>query len=161
MAAVLGIDAAWTTTNPSGVALVALVGERWRCVALAPSYAWCGTHSPSATRPDAVGGDLKTGFTVLGYPRVDRLPLAVVEVYPHPALLTLMGATERLPYKLSKPERTWATLRPVWGGDPHGARDADGRCWAPAPRRSLANTAVDVADQGGGGIRSTRSYAPG
>jgi predicted RNase H-like nuclease len=38
MTAVLGIDAAWTTTNPSGVALVARDAGRWRCVALAPSY---------------------------------------------------------------------------------------------------------------------------
>lgn len=37
---VLGIDAAWTTDQPSGVALVAKQGtERWRCLSVAPSYA--------------------------------------------------------------------------------------------------------------------------
>ena len=36
--AVLGIDAAWSDQHPSAVALVAENGERWRCVALAPSY---------------------------------------------------------------------------------------------------------------------------
>lgn len=38
MAVVLGIDAAWTATQPSGVALVRSRGRRWECVALAPSY---------------------------------------------------------------------------------------------------------------------------
>jgi predicted RNase H-like nuclease len=36
---VLGIDAAWTASQPSGVALVRSRGRRWECVALAPSYA--------------------------------------------------------------------------------------------------------------------------
>ena len=35
---VLGIDAAWTAHQPSGIALVRRQGESWRCVALAPSY---------------------------------------------------------------------------------------------------------------------------
>jgi predicted RNase H-like nuclease len=35
---VLGIDAAWTTTEPSGVALVTGDGSRWTCRGLAPSY---------------------------------------------------------------------------------------------------------------------------
>lgn len=38
MTAVLGIDAAWSTTNASGVALVKREGPRWRCLAVAPSY---------------------------------------------------------------------------------------------------------------------------
>jgi len=36
---VLGIDAAWTAAQPSGIALVRSRGRRWECVALAPSYA--------------------------------------------------------------------------------------------------------------------------
>jgi predicted RNase H-like nuclease len=35
---VLGIDAAWTAHQSSGVALVQRQGEFWRCLALAPSY---------------------------------------------------------------------------------------------------------------------------
>ena len=35
---VLGIDAAWTTHNPSGVALVQRTAEGWQCLSLAPSY---------------------------------------------------------------------------------------------------------------------------
>ena len=38
MPVVLGIDAAWTATKPSGVALVRSAGLRWRCLAVAPSY---------------------------------------------------------------------------------------------------------------------------
>lgn len=39
MSVVLGIDAAWTPGQPSGVAVVRTRGRRWQCVALAPSYA--------------------------------------------------------------------------------------------------------------------------
>jgi hypothetical protein len=35
---VLGIDAAWTKTEPSGVAIVVGDGEQWTCCGLAPSY---------------------------------------------------------------------------------------------------------------------------
>jgi len=36
---VLGIDAAWTEGQPSGVALIQRQGRRWRCLAVTPSYA--------------------------------------------------------------------------------------------------------------------------
>ena len=40
MTSILGIDAAWTDHNPSGVALIrTYAAGRWECVALAPSYA--------------------------------------------------------------------------------------------------------------------------
>ena len=35
---ILAIDAAWTASQPSGVALVQQRGNGWRCIALAPSY---------------------------------------------------------------------------------------------------------------------------
>ncbi|WP_375451533.1 DUF429 domain-containing protein [uncultured Devosia sp.] len=38
MQSVLGIDAAWTTTQPSGVALVAADGDSWRLLAVGSSY---------------------------------------------------------------------------------------------------------------------------
>ena len=38
MTVVLGIDAAWTATEPSGVALVVSDLGGWRCIAVAPSY---------------------------------------------------------------------------------------------------------------------------
>lgn len=37
--AVLGLDAAWTTARPSGVALARCTEDGWRVVAVAPSYA--------------------------------------------------------------------------------------------------------------------------
>lgn len=38
MSVILAIDAAWTRTEPSGVALVEKVDDNWRCTGLAPSY---------------------------------------------------------------------------------------------------------------------------
>lgn len=38
MRSVLGIDAAWSPDNPSGVALIKNETGRWECVAVAPSY---------------------------------------------------------------------------------------------------------------------------
>ena len=38
MNAILGIDAAWTRNQPSGVALAERTALGWRCVAVAPSY---------------------------------------------------------------------------------------------------------------------------
>jgi predicted RNase H-like nuclease len=38
MTTILALDAAWTATEPSGVALVASHGTGWRSVAVAPSY---------------------------------------------------------------------------------------------------------------------------
>ncbi len=59
MPAVLGIDAAWTATEPSGVSLLVADGEGgWRCAALAPSYGSFlalarGTPVDWEARPDA------------------------------------------------------------------------------------------------------------
>lgn len=38
MSVVLGIDAAWTENQPSGVAVVASTGDGWFCAGVAPSY---------------------------------------------------------------------------------------------------------------------------
>jgi predicted RNase H-like nuclease len=38
MRCILALDAAWTATEPSGVALVQGDSSGWRCVAVAPSY---------------------------------------------------------------------------------------------------------------------------
>ena len=59
---VLGIDAAWTTHNPSGVALVQRTNAGWTCRAIAPSYeifstqtsdqAWDPEQKATGDRPD-------------------------------------------------------------------------------------------------------------
>ena len=65
MSAILGIDAAWTEGEPSGVALVARTRRAWKVVAAAPSYAafvacdrgapvdW--QKRPAGSRPDIAG----------------------------------------------------------------------------------------------------------
>jgi predicted RNase H-like nuclease len=186
---ILGIDAAWTAGRPSGVALLQQRGERWRCAALAPSYAqfaglaagsavdWqarplgsapdlaallaasrqlldgepvqviavdmplslepirgrraadaavsrafgaqgCAVHSPSAERPGALADRLRADAEDLGYPlgtaatRAGQTP-ALLEVYPHPALLRLLGAPYRLPYKVANRRKYWPDATPA------------------------------------------------
>ncbi len=57
MRAVLGIDAAWTLTQPSGVALVVEAAEGWHLNALASSYqdfyARADAHTDDGLAPDA------------------------------------------------------------------------------------------------------------
>jgi predicted RNase H-like nuclease len=169
----LGIDAAWTASAPSGVALVlatdrgrellavsgsysdfarsaglegdsplvieacaALAGRRPDIVAVdmplsrepivsrrasddAVSRLWgarkCGTHTPSASRPGAVGAALSALLEADGYPLATTLAEApcVVEVYPHPALVELTGAAERVPYKAGKTGSYWRGEAPA------------------------------------------------
>ncbi len=182
MAAVLGIDAAWTPSEPSGVALIQGTGHSWRCVAVAPSYSsfvglangqtvdwsrrasgseanaavlleaarrllgepvslvtvdmpvstvpfdtrraadqavskkfwanWCSAHSPGPVRPGPLGFNLSRQFEALGLPVATSstrpgTPFCLVEVYPHPALLTLLNRDRRVPYKISKAAKYW------------------------------------------------------
>jgi predicted RNase H-like nuclease len=184
--AVLGIDAAWTVTEPSGVSLLSETVSGWRSVALAPSYQqfidlardipvdWaarptggspvvadllsaartllggmpvdviaidmplatipivgrraadsrisetfggrgCGTHSPSAARPGPLGVSLLSQSVASGYPLGTTTTAAgtapaIIEVYPHPALLTLLRARYRVRYKLARSRRYWPLL---------------------------------------------------
>lgn len=188
--AVLGIDAAWTSGQPSGISLVYETDSGWACAAAAPSYAsftalgvngtaidWngplaaaspdpqalknaavallprrndfsltitvdmpvskkaivtrreadnavsrrfgaagCGTHSPSPERPGRIGAALTKGFGELGH-RVaaagDSVEGALLEVYPHPALLVLLGRDRRVPYKVSRSRQYWPEASPA------------------------------------------------
>jgi predicted RNase H-like nuclease len=178
MQAVLGIDAAWTEKEPSGVALVAKTETGWRLYAVSPSYhsfyaraarevqsisrpsgsrpdaaallasslklcgrpvdlvavdmplahskikkrrfsdnevsraygaRKCGTHSPSGIRPGPISDALNKGFAKAGYPLLTNSisPPGLIEAYPHPALVELAHAEERLRYKVSKIGRYW------------------------------------------------------
>jgi predicted RNase H-like nuclease len=178
MQVVLGIDAAWTLSQPSGIALAIKQGADWRLEALSPSYqafhalaagepwyerrpcgsrpdaseliassltlaGWpvdlvaidmplahepitarraadnavsraygarkCGTHSPSALRPGLMSDRLKGEFELAGYPLQTTAisPPGLIEVYPHPALVELAKAQERLPYKAFKLRTYW------------------------------------------------------
>ena len=180
-ALVLGIDAAWTAHNPSGVALVQRKAEGWQCLALAPSYEaflalaagtpWdqsrkaqgsqpdpgallkachqlagqpvdcvsvdmplattpitsrraadtaiasrfgpkgCAVHSPSAERPGTIADQLRERFAELGVSLHTTTPPrqgpALIECYPHVALLALLKRDYRVPYKVSRSGKYW------------------------------------------------------
>jgi predicted RNase H-like nuclease len=184
--AVLGIDAAWTARQPSGVALVCSAGSGYRCVGVAPSYDsfralargvpvdWqapvkgsmpdpedlldaarrllgggpvdivtvdmplatvpitgrrasdnavsrafnrrhCATHSPSAVRPGPIAAAIRDGFARQGLRLATAMTPAgtmpaLLEVFPHPALLALLGRPMRVPYKVAKLARYWPDL---------------------------------------------------
>lgn len=182
MRAVLGIDAAWTEREPSGVALIADDGSGWRLVEVAASYdafieargaeapiarhrgtipdaqaiiyaasekiqapvdvvaidmplskapivsrrvsdnmistaygaKHASTHTPSATRPGSLSNNLRIDLDALGYPlTVSHLQgQALIEVYPHPALIELAAADRRLAYKHSKIRKYWPDASP-------------------------------------------------
>lgn len=174
MRSVLGIDAAWTLKQPSGVALVTETKRGWRLKAVSGSYLdfltlgkiatdghpmkpdpsaiiracetiharapdlvaidmpiahslitsrrasdnavsreyggrWASTHSPSALRPGKIANDLKAGFASAGYPLGTTEPKSpgLIEVYPHPALIELLNAKRRLPYKVANRRKYW------------------------------------------------------
>jgi predicted RNase H-like nuclease len=73
--------------------------------------AGCGAHSPGPDRPGAVGRDFQAALEAAGF----RLATAgdaigagaLVEVYPHPALLRLMRTDKRVPYKVGKTGGYW------------------------------------------------------
>ena len=172
----LGIDAAWTVHQPSGIALVQNTATGWSCLGVAPSYeafitqasgqAWdpeqkatgsrpdpaallkacqqldgaavscvsvdmplattpitsrrvadtaissrfgprgCAVHSPSAERPGAIADQLRADFAALGVPLhtngSDPAAPALIECYPHVALLALLKRDYRVPYKVSR-----------------------------------------------------------
>ena len=175
--AVLGIDAAWTLHNPSGVALAVSADDGWRLLAAEASYQRflaladggerearpsgsrpepsallaaakklasvdvglvaldmplshepitgrrasdkavssaygrqkCATHAPSAERPGRISDELRAGFASLGYRlhTTDLVGRGIIEVYPHPALVELAGASVRMPYKVSRARLYW------------------------------------------------------
>ena len=180
--AVLGIDAAWTATQPSGVALVEETDNGWRLLAVEASYQRflslasgsapesrpsgsipdasellqastilfgqaidlvaidmpmslkrivgrresdnkvsrefgakkCGTHSPSAVRPGRISDTLRKDFAAAGY-ELQTAKIAIhglIEVYPHPALVELANAKERLTYKAGRSRNYWPYLTP-------------------------------------------------
>jgi predicted RNase H-like nuclease len=77
----------------------------------------CAVHSPSAERPGALADRLRADAENLGYPlgtaanRAGQTP-ALLEVYPHPALLRLLDARYRLPYKVANRRKYWPDATP-------------------------------------------------
>lgn len=182
MRCVLGIDAAWSERNPSGVAIATEGDGRWGVVASAASaeellarvgvssparrewlpvdalldaclavagelprvvavdmpvsrgplrgrrladdevnrrYGRAGiaTHSPTPDRPGPRADELRDRLARRGVrlrTARGRAPArALLEVYPHVALLALTGAERRLTYKVSRSGRYWLDTEPA------------------------------------------------
>lgn len=74
----------------------------------------CGTHSPNGQRPGPVSAAFTHDFGLAGYPlRTDSIAApGLIEVYPHPALIELTGASRRLEYEAAKVSRYWRDMSP-------------------------------------------------
>jgi predicted RNase H-like nuclease len=113
----LGGDPPSITTLDMPVAVIPFSERRTADNQISTSFGGrgCAAHSPNGVRPGALGMALTQGFAAAGYPvatscsapgTVSRL----VEVYPHPALLRLLRADYRVPYKVSKSTKYWREL---------------------------------------------------
>jgi predicted RNase H-like nuclease len=102
------------------VATTAIVGRRAAdsAISLAFGGRGCAAHSPSPFRPGAISDNLRAAFAEHGYQLatsevpVGQIP-ALAEVYPHPALLVLLNAQYRVPYKISRSPRYWPAAFPT------------------------------------------------
>ena len=71
---------------------------------------WCGTHSPTVNRPGKLSARLRQNLERHGYElAVGGNPsvMKMIEVYPHPAIVTLLDLDRRLPYKVDRRGRFW------------------------------------------------------
>lgn len=72
----------------------------------------CGTHSPLPARPGPLSDAIRKAWAANGFPLATASTLpgtcpALLEVYPHPALLHLTQSTYRLRYKISRAKAYW------------------------------------------------------
>jgi predicted RNase H-like nuclease len=72
----------------------------------------CGTHSPTRDRPGKLSRHVVTSFAAEGFALATTSSTPgeeghLLEVYPHPALLSLLSAVYRVPYKVSKSKSYW------------------------------------------------------
>ncbi len=74
----------------------------------------CGTHTPSPERPGQISERLRDAACRLRYPLVtaagESTGKALLETYPHPAILHLTGGAYRVPYKVARSRRYWPDL---------------------------------------------------
>ena len=73
---------------------------------------WCAAHSPTAARPGALGVRISDALSAAGYELATTTThlsgtRKFLEVYPHPALLSLLQRPRRVPYKVSKSRKYW------------------------------------------------------
>jgi predicted RNase H-like nuclease len=76
--------------------------------------AGAGTHSPSPARPGAYGKELMRQFECAGFILTTNLSQpagkALIEVYPHATLISLLNLSKRAPYKVGKLSKYWPDL---------------------------------------------------
>lgn len=76
----------------------------------------CSTHSPSADRPGPISEAIRKSASEMGYQlvttRENKPAKALLETYPHPAILALTAAPYRLPYKMQRARKYWPDLSP-------------------------------------------------
>ena len=76
----------------------------------------CAVHSPSAERPGAIADQLSADFAALGYHLhtngSGQTTPALIECYPHVALLALLTRGFRVPYKVGRSGKYWKSKRP-------------------------------------------------
>jgi predicted RNase H-like nuclease len=96
------------------LATVPIIGRRVADDAIARAFGamGIGTHTPSTTRPGPLSPLLVSGFGQSGHVLATAghavgLPQWLIEVYPHPALVKLLGRTFRVPYKVGKSSNYW------------------------------------------------------
>ncbi|MFT5126286.1 MAG: putative RNase H-like nuclease [Candidatus Omnitrophota bacterium] len=74
----------------------------WKCAAISPS-----PQAPGKLSEQFLKGFSKRGFELETEQAAVGTPHRVLEVYPAPALVTLMRARQRVPYKVGKVEEYW------------------------------------------------------
>ncbi len=77
-----------------------------------------GTHSPTADRPGPISQMLFEQLSACGFEWLhakatisrNKNSHVFIEVYPHPAIIELLGLDERLKYKVSKLQKYWPDI---------------------------------------------------
>lgn len=76
------------------------------------SSRWCAAHSPTPARPGPLGVRISDALSEAGYDLATTATRSsggrqFLEVYPHPALLSLLKRSQRVPYKVNKSRTYW------------------------------------------------------
>jgi predicted RNase H-like nuclease len=76
----------------------------------------CAVHSSTPDRPGRVSSDLMCALSEAGYELAvcgtRRRRRQVIEVYPHIAVMQLLGAGYRVPYKIARIRKYWPDATP-------------------------------------------------
>lgn len=96
-----------------------IVGRRPADRAISSAYGArkCATHSPTKERPGPISEAIREEANSLRYCLAttirQRPTQALLEVYPHPAILSLTGAPCRVPYKVQRTAKYWPNMTPT------------------------------------------------